>query len=151
MKKFGFHKIRFQDKYEKVYIAIEELHYQNSYKVNGYYIFRNSKGDEFSDLIPHEKKYVNSYEREGEIQIWKSNIVEEVLIKFEGNYRGNFDIEINTPIINSYDDLCMFSPYGFKNSTYDKITDKNISWELRERFRLMKGSYKVSKPASLIE
>jgi len=149
MKQFEFHNIGFKYKYEKVFLAIEELHNMNGFEVNGYYIFRNSKNDEFTDVISFKENSINSYEKESEMQIKKNKIIKVVLAKFEEKYRDNFDREINIPIINSYDELNMFSPYGFKNSTYDKITDKVKSWELKERFRKMRDSSNESKSGKL--
>jgi len=117
MKRFEFHNIGFKNKYEKAFLAIEELHKMNGFEVNGYYIFRNSKSDEFTDVISFRANSINSYEKESEMQIRKDKIIKVVLAKFEEKYRDNFDREINIPTINSYNELNMFSPYGFKNST----------------------------------
>ena len=150
MKKFEFHRRGFNHKHETIYIAIEELNYEYHLEVNGYYIYRNSKGNEYADKIPFIQNIVNPIEREAEAIIQKGKIIKEVLRRYEKTYKGTFDSEIHRPQDNTFEEINLFSPYGFKNPTYDKIIDKIKSFEIKERFRKMKNSYNEYKPGELL-
>lgn len=150
MKKLEFYKIGFEHKKETIFVAIEALHYEYNFVLNAYCLFKNSKGEDFEKIIPFRQNLKEKDIKEMQIKIQKEDIKNKAISEFKDKYGNGFDLKIHKPYYVYFDDINQFSPYGFKDLTYDEISITIISSELRERFQKMKGSYSEDKPGKLI-
>jgi len=146
MKKFRFIEISFDHIPEKLFVAIEELYFKYTFVLNGYYLFKNSKGEEFEGVLPYKRSTVDVKIGEMEIQHKFEDIKHAAIAKFQTKYDGSLDNKLNQPQFNYYDEINQFSPYGFKDAIYDDICVTIVSPELKERFKKMKGSFNEDIP-----
>jgi hypothetical protein len=150
MKKFEFYKIGFEHIKETIYVAIEELHFEYNFALNGYCLFKNSKGEEFEKIVTFKQPIGEGGIGEMQIKHLKEDIKYTATAEFVKKYGEGFDRKTHKPSFIYLDDINQFNPYGFKDSTYDDICETIISVELRERFQKMKGTYNEDKSGSLI-
>jgi len=140
MKKFEYYKIGFAHIEEVIYVAVEELHYEYNFVMNGYCLLKNSKGDEFEKVLPFRQNLKDRDIKEMQIKQLKEDIKNKAIAEFKNKYGDRFDMNINKPYIEYFNDINQFSPIGFKDSIYEDISTTIISPELRERFLEMKSS-----------
>jgi hypothetical protein len=148
MRKFRFIDISFEQITNPLYVAIEEINSKYTFVLNGFYMFKNSKGEEYDGVVPYKRSTVDLKVGEMEVRRQLDKIKNQALEEYKDKFDGNFDDKIHIPHFNHYEDLDQFSPYGFNNSTYDDICETIISTELLERFEKIKDSHSESKQGS---